>query len=477
MALFAAIAHAQSPDVQQDYSRITQVPRADVDAWLKQEVKESGGDWDKDRYHLFIGFSTGHFGQDPVNAIGMRRLAFSIVNNSLAVGDQVTPIAYEMTTWNVGPTVTLSDDPATRAEFANQVPYAPKSESHGGHDMERVLYETVTKAIPANEAGSSIVLLLTNSNASQGPSGEKATLFGANNPQLADAINKGGFRLPLVRKEFRLQAGSQPVTVAVTALFPKKLVGLPDAASEPRYPTFSRDTWQPSADKPAASEVLPNPSKTEQKIPGTHPGGQEVLQTTQSIKGSISPWVWAIVALVVIAGLFLIFRPKPQPAKVTVKPEAPAAAAALGRPIPGSLTVQIGTGEQTLQPLMTGSRWILQRDEAGNVTLVDAAAPPKPEPGSGAGQTGPTGPTSPTSTAPATPIAQLAFDAERNLRVTADSGAQFVEFNGPDPTKLDSQSLTIAPGKRAFCRIVPAGSTTRTRLEVAYNTTQKGIRT
>ena len=40
----------------QDYTRITQVPRAEMDAWLKQEVAASGGNWNKDRYHFYIGF-------------------------------------------------------------------------------------------------------------------------------------------------------------------------------------------------------------------------------------------------------------------------------------------------------------------------------------------------------------------------------------------------------------------------------------
>ncbi len=450
---------AQQPDVQ-DYSRITQVPRAEIDAWLKQEVRQSGGDWSRNRYHLFVGFSTGHFGQDPVHAIAMRRVAFSIVNNSLAVGDRVTPIAWEMETWDTGSAVTLTEDPATRAEFANRVPYTPRSGSNGGHDIERALYETITKAVPAEEAGSAIVLLLTNSNASQAPTGEKARLFGANNPQLEEAIRKGKYRLPMVRKEFRLEAGSHAVTVAITALFPEILVPLPGSPDTLRYPTFTRDSWQPSADRPAFTERLPNETKV----------AVQVFSPLRSARASpaaprpgVPSWVWAVVALAIIGILLLV---RAQSAKGGAPSTDPAVAAktpsaASGRPIPGSLTVTIGTKEQTLQPLTSESRWTLQRDDAGAVSLVSAT------PNSDAKEPAP---------APGTPIAQLEFDNSRNLRVGADSGAQFVDLNGPDPAKLDSRSLTIAPGTKTFCRIVPVGSTTRTRFEVAYNTTQKGNR-
>jgi hypothetical protein len=52
--------------------------------------------FDHQRYHFVVGFSTGHYGTDPVHAIGMRRLAFSLLNNTLATGDQVTALGWEM---------------------------------------------------------------------------------------------------------------------------------------------------------------------------------------------------------------------------------------------------------------------------------------------------------------------------------------------------------------------------------------------
>ncbi len=450
-------ASAQAVDVH-DYSRITQVPRTEIDAWLKQEVAASGGDWSHDRYHLYIGFSTGHFGQDPVHAIAMRRIAFSLVNNSLSVGDRITPIAWEMSTWNVGPTIALTDQPASRTEFADQVPYAPHTGSRGGHDIERVLYETVTKAIPSDEVKSAIVLLLTNSNASQAPTGERADLFGADNPLLGDALRRGGYRLPLVRKEFRLLAGSQPVTVAVTALFPEHLVSLSGAPTGPRYPTFDRDTWKPSADRPQPSEALPNPTQSHMS--------SNVATGTSAPPPASRPgtptWIWLILGLVIIIALVSLLRRRVPPDRDAItKPVAPSSNP-VGIPIPGSLSISIGPNEQTVQPLTTASRWTIQRDATGAVSLVETGATPTVD----AGQ----------ESAQATALARLDFDDQRNLRVGADSGAQFVELNGPDPANLDSRMLTIAPGKKAFCRIVPEGSAVKTRFEVAYNTAQKGSR-
>ncbi len=306
---------AQTPDTQ-DYGRITRVPRAEIDAWLKQEAAASGGNWNAARYHFYIGFSTGHFGQYPVHAIAMRRLAFSLMNNSLAVGDQVTPFAWEMSTWNVGKTTTLTDDSASRADFVNGVPYAPHAGSRGGHDIEQVLYEAITKTIPAGETHSAIVLLLTNSNASQAPTGEQAQLFGADNPKLAAAIAQGGFRQPLARREFTLSAGAQPITVAVTALFPQKLTAMPDAPTSQRYPTFARETWQPKTDMPGNNETLVNPAQPlKREEPPKPPHGTNDNAPSPGMPG----WVWIIIgliALALIAGLLLRPRkPKPAPPK------------------------------------------------------------------------------------------------------------------------------------------------------------------
>jgi len=64
-------ARAQAPDAQ-NYRQVMNVPRQEINDWLKSEVTRSGGDFDHQRYHFIVGFSTGHYGQDPVHAIAMR---------------------------------------------------------------------------------------------------------------------------------------------------------------------------------------------------------------------------------------------------------------------------------------------------------------------------------------------------------------------------------------------------------------------
>src|SRR5690606_34416676 len=76
---FGIQAHAQPPNPS-DYRIVTKVPREELDRWIKEEAARSGGNFDRDRYHFIVGFSTGHFGSDPVHAIAMRRLAFSLLN-------------------------------------------------------------------------------------------------------------------------------------------------------------------------------------------------------------------------------------------------------------------------------------------------------------------------------------------------------------------------------------------------------------
>jgi len=387
------------------------------------------------------------------------------MNNSLAVGDRVTPIAWEMTTWNVGSPIRLTEDPATRMEFVNDVPYAPHAGSQGGHDIERVLYETVTKAIPDNEKSSAVVLLLTNSNASQSPTGQTASLFGADNPQLAEALKSGGFRLPLVRKEFRLQAGAQPVTVSVTALFPRKLVSLPDAPGTPRYPTFARDTWQPANDKPAEADKLPNPTQPEGSAhsgaPSSHPGTLQTPPPAPDHSG-IPPWVWIVVALVVLAIIVAVMLSKRAATKPIEKaPKAPPAGPQT-TPIPGSLEVIIGPNTQplaSLKTLTTVSAWTLQREADGRVVLADVLKPTGTAPGTAAAP----------ATPAATPLAKLAFDARRVLRVEVEGGAQFVKLQGTAADQCNSRLLVIEPGKKVFGRVLPSDTPTETRIEINYD--------
>jgi len=456
-----------------DYSTVTQVPREAIDTWLKQQVSASGGDWTNGRYHFYVGFSTGHYSSDPVSAIAMRRLAFGVMNNSLAVGDTLEAIAFEMTNAQFGLPVTLDHNPESRGQFVNAVPYAARAGSKGGHDIERALFETIQK-IPAEEYHSSIVLLLNKDNASQAPEKEEASLFGADNRQLAAAIQKAGFRTPPERKVFQMQSGSNAVTVAITALFPAQLASIAGTFG-PRYPTFPRETWQPTQDAPSQSEALPNPVVQPPPPSPPHTDGSSGVIVTDPEHHGISRWVWILLLLIVLAIVaFLIFGKKAG----VQKPLAPVAAAALPKleTIPGALRLTIGPDEQTVTPLPRNGVWELGKTSDGKVTLAEVlpatpVAVPTPTPIQTAAETAPPVVTPATST---TPLARLKFNADRTLLVEAQSGAQFTESQGTAAVGSDSRTLKIEPGKRLLCRVLPPDASTKVRFEIVYEALAQG---
>jgi hypothetical protein len=442
-AAFTAALPAQgqeAPDPS-DYRRVSRVPRQEFDRWLKEQVRQSGGDFDRQRYRFIVGFSTGHYGSDPVHAIAMRRLAFSLLNNTCAAGDRVRPVAWEMKVWKVGAEVALTAEPASRAAFVDDVPYAPEEGSRGGHDTERALYDTLTRAVPAGEAPSTIVLLLTNSNQSQGPTGERASLFGANNRRLASAISERRYRSPS-RHSFTAYAENRPLTLDVTALFPARLRALPGSPSTPRYPTFALESWQPPADQPASAGELPNRA-TVVITPVTRPAGGAVGAAPAPEEGGL-PWPLLLGGLLVLAlgggVLWLLLGRKPAAEKTT------AAAPPKGRPLPGSVLAVIGTAPAvvrvTLSPLTTESRWHLAFD-GGALKLSEEA--------------------------PEGAVAQLYLDDRRRLAVKAEGDTILRDQVGHQTDGSTDRLLLLAPGGHVVCRVTSAGTAREpVRLELTY---------
>lgn len=440
-------AYAQTPNPR-DYQAVTWVSRVDADRWLKEQIRQSGGDIDKQRYHFVVGFSTSHFGSDPVNAIAMRRMAFGLLNNTLAAGDRVTPAAWEMEVWNVGEPITLTGDTQTRAQFVNSVPYAPGEHSRGGHDVERSLYDTLQKAVPKDETASTIILLLTNSNQSQIPRGTREKLFGANNRQLRDAIRTGGFRNP-VRKSFNAETAHGQTTVDVTALFPAKLTGLAGAPDTPRYPTFPVESWQPAGDRPAASEKLPNPAAPAEGEPTAKPAGTAPTTAPEGQSGGF-PWplvIGAVVVLGIIAAL-LAMRRKPS----TAKPKEAPKPVPKGQTLPGEIQATVGTAPRAVQlkleKLTSARLWALIANGADLPNLVEM-----PEDGSA-----PSG----------TMLARVGFE-DRKLRVDAVGDTLFEKPMGTNPTASGPRKLLLAPGERVLCQVKSSTQAgVGTRLELHY---------
>jgi hypothetical protein len=449
-------ATAQTPDPRA-YDRITKVPREELDRWLKEQVRASGGDLENQRYSWVVGFSTGHYGSDPVHAIAMRRLAFGLLNNTLAPGDRVTPVAWEMKVWRVGDPIILNTDPQTRAEFVDAVPYAPSQGSRGGHDTERAIYDTLIQAIPAGKSASSIVLLLTNTNQSQGPTGSRAELFGANNSQLAAEIKRQGFRSP-VRHTFASAAGSRNLNIDVTALFPKQIAPLAGAPTGPRYPTFPIETWQPAADRPPSASDLPNPVQPATGTQSTTGNGGPTPNTQHPTPNTESPtaeprggiqWPLILGVLVLILGIVALVWYLKNRTPAPPQEEKPKVVAPKGRPLPGAIAAVLGAAPNdrrvTLKPLSTLSEWALTR--AGE------AAPQLSPPDQVTGK----------------PLARVTFDDRGRMRLQAEGDGTFQGVIGIKADAGNPRLLVLAPGERLVCRLAStAAPGTATRIELSY---------
>lgn len=467
-------AQAQEPG-QQNYGRVIQVPRQEINDWLKEEVAKSGGNIDKDRYHFIVGFSTGHYGQDPVHAIAMRRLAFTLLNNTMAAGDKVSSVAWEMDVWDTDGPITLTEKPGARKQFVDAVPYTTQQGSKGGHDTERALYETL-QALTPEEARSTVVLMLTNSNQSQGPTGERVALFGSNNPRLTQLLQKLDYRTPPVRHSFTMQGEGRKLNVDVTALFPEQIKSLPNAPVTSRYPTFPVETWQPKEDRPPSSEVLPNPVAPVTGSTSSETTTREnntVTRPAPSVeqKRGLPPWVWILLALIAIALIFFVV-------KALAKPKQPApvvAAAPAGRPLPGAVEVVIGTKSLVLQPLTTIDMWKLVRENDSIVVHSDPPEEGKREEGKGSNPATPHAPPSAPRTAPAAAdvVATLNFDEKRRLRVQAESDTQFLELKGINLGESNNRTLYVGLGEKLFCRVATSGVAAPTRLELTYHKEKK----
>ncbi len=469
-------APAQAPNPR-DYSRVDQVPRKEIDEWLKSELKKSKGDLEKGRYHFWIGFSTGHFGTDPVHAIAMRRVAFSLLNNTFTAGDRVTPLAWELDLWDTGDTTDLTQEPQTRARFVDEAPYSPRAGSRGGHDTERAIFDSLEKIAAGKDPASSVLLLLTNTNQSQGPTGERVPLFGSNNPRLAALIRSAGFRGP-VRKSFTAKSGSQTLNIDVTALFPMQLKSLPSASAEgPRYPTFAPGSWQPAADKPSAGEALPNVGATgggggggaggaadsgggaggsSGGAPGGADGKKPAISTQAGAAGDGAekkgefPWWILIVGLLVVAAVLWLLMGKRPRREATA---APVAQQPKGRPLPGKITAVLGAAPNDvrveLKELNTAGVWVVTLDGGRPALLPE---PEKPEELKG------------------TRLAVLKVDPKRQLTVAAEGDVTFQNITGVRAAAGNPRQVTLQPNDRLLCRVAAGALGTQPlRMELIYS--------
>ena len=150
---------------------------------VRQAVKDSGGDLERQNADFVLAFSTGHYKTDPLGAQAARELATQFVNRVAVTGDRVTARAWELGLWpyrnDQGASIQIGTDSAgDKVRAADLWPTTPAVGSIGGHDTERSAVELAGQF--PNSAGT-VLVLLTNSAASVGTPGAK--LMGTNAPE------------------------------------------------------------------------------------------------------------------------------------------------------------------------------------------------------------------------------------------------------------------------------------------------------
>jgi hypothetical protein len=155
-----------------------------------EAVKGAGGDLERSNAHFVIAFSTGHYKADPLGAQAARELATRFVQRLTVPGDRVTARAWELQTWAHREPSSLtvqigSDRAADQTRISALWPTTPALGSVGGHDTERAAAELTQEF--SQDAGT-VLVLLTNTAASVGASGEK--LLGTNAPEYQQVLER-----------------------------------------------------------------------------------------------------------------------------------------------------------------------------------------------------------------------------------------------------------------------------------------------
>ena len=440
---------AQTPSPNNGQAEKARLPRKQANDWLKGLISAHGGDWEKGRYRFVVGLSTGQFGRDPAQAIVMRRLLYSWLNNSLTEGDRFVPFAWEMNVWQTGKEVSLKDDTASREAIIDQIAHAPRADSEGGHDVERALFDAMTTLMPLKSAPSTILILLTNTNQSQSPTGKQTSLFGGNNPRLIEAAKRNRMRLPPQRASFSCATPSGgTLTVDATALVPDRLESLPNVSGASRLSAYPLEEWRPQEDRPASANELPNPPVKAKSLPSP-------TQTETERKPGGFSFLWLVLALLGVLALIAALSMRAKKANPPTVDATKASSSTVGKTIPGKIELKIGTPSrlETLSPLPAEGEWILT--QSGKIVPVQTPNKnPKAEK---------------TEDIEDTTLAVLMITPQRELMMKAQPEVQFMDIKGAEDELRNSSSvLYVKPGGSRPLLRVRFRDNPPLRLEIGY---------
>jgi hypothetical protein len=211
MLIGASVAHGQtSPRIRQE-ARLDDQSIHDAALKLRNEayraVRNAGGDLRNQHIRLVLGFSTGHFGSDPLRAQAARQIAFWLLKELPVVsGDRVWTFAYEMATWRYSDSAGVErelapDAAASVRDIYSHFPLTSRAGTEGGHDSERAIAEIVRDVSSRARPSDYLIVLLTNDAASVNPRGEKQGIWGEDDPRYLEALESlDAVRTPSVNK-------------------------------------------------------------------------------------------------------------------------------------------------------------------------------------------------------------------------------------------------------------------------------------
>jgi hypothetical protein len=237
---------------QVDKESLAQEPSA-LAGLIREEIRNRGGDPDKQQVHWVFGFSTGHFALDPTAAEAARYLAHKLVEKLAKVGDSVSAYAWEMNVWNhlPGRSRTVSIQAKTPQSAISELwPRTPRQDTTGGHDTEKAIVE-ITREL--SRAQNAVIILITPTAASVAAANTK--VLGQNDPGYQNVLSRWdrvqGPAAPSGASkqiQYRVIKPSKEIvnrTMDVIILIPKKFAGPPALGkSQPVPPSRTQTRYR-----------------------------------------------------------------------------------------------------------------------------------------------------------------------------------------------------------------------------------------
>lgn len=199
--LAGGLADGQTVDERGRVDEATAIRAADhLYGVLRDAILSAGGRPADQAVHLVIGFSTGHFADDPLQAEAARLTARHLADRLLVPGDIVSVFAWELGIWDHSAEGTWGVQVRdSSVSFINRVtdmmPLGPAKGSEGGHDTELAIVEAFDRL---GHEGNVVIVLLTNYAASVRGRPDQA-LIGPNDPRYLESMARA-YRAPSVNR-------------------------------------------------------------------------------------------------------------------------------------------------------------------------------------------------------------------------------------------------------------------------------------